>query len=418
MTFISYAQNLEDVMLWRALKHVENGFYIDVGANDPVIDSVTKAFYDRGWCGINIEPLLSHHADLAQNRPRDINLLCAAGSAVGQLDIWETDVRGWATADEEVITKYAAEGRGGAFHRVPLRTLKDICIEHCRSEIHFLKIDVEGFERHVLQGADLVKYRPWIILIEATKPNSTIEVYRDWESLILAAHYRFAYADGLNRFYVSDEHECLGQELVYPPNPFDNFIGAEQVNSEKRAQDAELRAQQAIDRAVSAESQTCQANERAASADARAKLAYEQADAAEAKANQACEIATTALAALEKKSTPRRRERVDQMKCYAVGFFKARPEALSLWAKSQIKLLLAHASLYINRRPNLRNATLALLDLFPNLKARVKLATLAKPPSQSAEFQVLKRLENLTPYGREIYLNLKDAVTQRSREGS
>lgn len=57
MTFISYAQNYEDVMLHRALKGVEKGFYIDVGANDPVQYSVTKAFYERGWRGINIEPI-------------------------------------------------------------------------------------------------------------------------------------------------------------------------------------------------------------------------------------------------------------------------------------------------------------------------------------------------------------------------
>ena len=44
MTFISYAQNFEDVMLRRVLKHVENGFYIDVGAQDPSADSVTKLF--------------------------------------------------------------------------------------------------------------------------------------------------------------------------------------------------------------------------------------------------------------------------------------------------------------------------------------------------------------------------------------
>ena len=53
MRFISYAQNYEDVMLWRALQHIENGFYIDVGAAWPDVDSVTKAFYDKGWRGIN-----------------------------------------------------------------------------------------------------------------------------------------------------------------------------------------------------------------------------------------------------------------------------------------------------------------------------------------------------------------------------
>jgi hypothetical protein len=56
MTFISYAQNQGDVMLYRALGDVKQGFYIDVGAQDPVIDSVTKAFYDGGWHGIDIEP--------------------------------------------------------------------------------------------------------------------------------------------------------------------------------------------------------------------------------------------------------------------------------------------------------------------------------------------------------------------------
>jgi len=56
MTFISYSQNLEDVMLWRALKHIEQGFYVDVGANDPTFLSVTHAFYERGWHGINIDP--------------------------------------------------------------------------------------------------------------------------------------------------------------------------------------------------------------------------------------------------------------------------------------------------------------------------------------------------------------------------
>lgn len=68
MKLISYAQNHEDIMLWRALKSVQNGFYVDVGANDPVLDSVTKLFYDRGWSGINIEPLSCHYDALMLQR--------------------------------------------------------------------------------------------------------------------------------------------------------------------------------------------------------------------------------------------------------------------------------------------------------------------------------------------------------------
>ena len=221
--FISYAQNFEDVMLWRALKHIKKGFYIDVGANDPVIDSVTKAFYDYGWAGINIEPISSHFADLEKTRLRDINLRCAVGEKEGETFIWESEVRGWATIEKSVIQNSIGNGITGIYHRVPLRTLEDICEEYATGEIHFLKIDVEGFENSVLAGANFNKFRPWIIVIEATSPNSTIEIFEEWEHLLITAKYKFAYADGLNRFYVAEEQKKLISNFKFPPNVFDNF---------------------------------------------------------------------------------------------------------------------------------------------------------------------------------------------------
>ena len=51
---VSYAQEYEDIILFRYLHTVAKGFYIDVGCNDPEEISVTRFFYDRGWNGINI----------------------------------------------------------------------------------------------------------------------------------------------------------------------------------------------------------------------------------------------------------------------------------------------------------------------------------------------------------------------------
>jgi hypothetical protein len=48
MRMISYAQNGEDVLLDRAFPRGVPGTYIDVGAFDPVVNSVTKHFYDLG----------------------------------------------------------------------------------------------------------------------------------------------------------------------------------------------------------------------------------------------------------------------------------------------------------------------------------------------------------------------------------
>jgi FkbM family methyltransferase len=284
MSFVSYAQNLEDVMLWRALKHVDGGFYIDVGANDPAIDSVTKAFYERGWHGINVEPLQLHCDDLRTYRDRDINLQCAAGAESGEIELWECDVRGWASASQDVVAQHRAGGHDGVFKKVPVRRLTEICEEFVRGDIHFLKIDVEGFEAEVIKGLDLSRFRPWILVIEATRPNSTEEVHRDWEGIVLGADYSLAYCDGLNRFYVSKEHSELLQTLRYPPNVFDDYVRFEQHCAVLNAQQAEARAQIEGSRAEQLEA-------RALEAEARAQIEGSRAEQLEARALEAEERA-------------------------------------------------------------------------------------------------------------------------------
>ncbi len=241
---ISYAQNFEDIMLDRALKQLSQGFYIDIGANDPTHDSVTKLFYENGWSGINIEPLRSHYTDLQRERPRDINLLTAVGSFAGHIELWECDVRGWASADKAVIEKHSLMGHQGKYIKVPVTTLTAICEQYVQQEIHFLKIDVEGFERSVLEGMDFGRFRPWIVVVEATTPNSMEEVYLQWESLLLTVNYRFVYADGINRFYLACEHAQLAVHFKYPPNVFDNFMKVPQTEDNVWAQSILAKAEQ------------------------------------------------------------------------------------------------------------------------------------------------------------------------------
>ncbi|MES9845628.1 MAG: FkbM family methyltransferase [Candidatus Sedimenticola sp. 6PFRAG5] len=237
--FISYAQNHEDVMLWRALKGVNNGFYIDVGANDPIIDSVTKAFYDRGWIGINIEPLDMHISDLEVHREKDVNLKCVVGDTNGEVDIWKCNVRGWATICRDVIAQHEADGYEGEFHKVPMLTLSDIWNEHVYGEVHFLKIDVEGFESSVVKGMDFIRFRPWIVLIESVFPNTQTENSGGWENVLIKADYSLIYCDGLNRFYIAKEHSELCEKFRYPPNVFDDYMDFDRIVLEENLKVAE-----------------------------------------------------------------------------------------------------------------------------------------------------------------------------------
>ncbi len=222
--FVSYAQNLEDVLLWRALRDVPNGFYIDIGANHPVCDSVTKAFYDRGWRGINVEPVRSLCDQLVADRPRDINLCVAIAAENGNRPFFEILGSGLSTLDRDAAQQHAAAGYEIVTHSVPVSTMAEVCDAHGVSEVHFLKIDVEGAEAAVLRGMPFDRVRPWLIVVEATRPNSRTQTHLEWESLILPHGYAAVFFDGVNRYYLSDEHSELSGAFLAPPNVFDDYI--------------------------------------------------------------------------------------------------------------------------------------------------------------------------------------------------
>lgn len=217
--FITYAQNAEDVMLWRSLGHIERGFYIDVGAQDPVVDSVTKAFYERGWRGINIEPVEFWFRRLTEDRPHDINLQVATSDRVGEVVLFSVKDTGLSTSDPILAKRYRNEGRTVSQVAVKCRTLDDICAEHSVHTVHFLKIDCEGAEKQTLEGIALERIRPWVIVVEATAPNSLEPTHRKWENLLTDRGYAFAYFDGLNRFYLAQEHSDLRKAFRAPPTP-------------------------------------------------------------------------------------------------------------------------------------------------------------------------------------------------------
>lgn len=233
MPVTSYAQNFEDVMLARAFRG-EKGFYIDVGANDPDIDNVTRVFYERGWSGINIEPLVANMKALRKKRTRDINLEIAVGEKEGSITFYEVGKwHGYSTTDPAIVEQHRKDGLEVIEHKVPVRKLSDVLDEHAKGKtIDFLKIDVEGTELSVLRGLDLRRHRPKVILLESKMPVTIHMVDRvdevpdraeEYTSYLAPFGYRFVYHDGLNAFFVADEHRALEKAFTRPPGIFDKI---------------------------------------------------------------------------------------------------------------------------------------------------------------------------------------------------
>ncbi len=232
---ISYAQNFEDVILERLFAEQRYGFYIDIGASHPTNLSVTKHFYDRGWRGINVEPIRRNWEIFQKERPRDINLNVAVGMDFGSIEFCEVcENDALSSFDKNRISLIQSAGIVTNLYSVDCVT-GDSIFEQGSPQVDFLKIDVEGAEKDVIFSIDLSKYRPKVLVIEATSQMDqfpgwehfsvkTYENWDGWEPYVIQSGYVFIHFDGLNRFYIRDDLTHLAERLVLPPGVFDFII--------------------------------------------------------------------------------------------------------------------------------------------------------------------------------------------------
>jgi FkbM family methyltransferase len=223
MAWISYAQNFEDVILMRALDHVSEGLYIDVGAQHPLIDSVSRAFYEKGWRGIHVEPVPVYAEALRQNRPEEIVVQAMLGRCKERTNFYEIPDTGLSTAVQKIALEHAAYGFSIVKTEVEQTTLAVVLELAGQRPIHWLKIDVEGNELLVLRGWLHHRARPWIVVVESTLPLSKNPSYAAWEPCLLRRGYRFVYFDGLNRFYLHRDHRDIKCAFDHGPCVFDGF---------------------------------------------------------------------------------------------------------------------------------------------------------------------------------------------------
>jgi FkbM family methyltransferase len=220
---ISYAQNFEDVMLWRALSHVVNGCYVDVGAQSPDTDSVSRMFYEHGWRGVHVEPTPQYANLLRDRRPDEVVLQVAVSDQPGILQFFNIADTGLSTTDPAIAAEHREAGFNVSDVRVPALTLDTVLEQVPATDIHWLKVDVEGAEELVLRGWQRDTRLPWLVVVESTRPLSSEQSHQNWEPILLDKGYRFVYFDGLNRFYASAQHPELDAAFESGPNVFDDF---------------------------------------------------------------------------------------------------------------------------------------------------------------------------------------------------
>jgi FkbM family methyltransferase len=153
-------RSLEGSQLARQLSANQIDVVFDVGANT---GQFAETLRDAGFRGriVSFEPSTAAHSMLSKHARRDANWIIAPRMALGDHDGTTTLNLAGNSASSSVLpmlsshVRAAPESRYIGSETVDLRTLDSIGTELATdTERIFLKLDVQGFEYNVLQGAE------------------------------------------------------------------------------------------------------------------------------------------------------------------------------------------------------------------------------------------------------------------------
>lgn len=248
MNFTSFAQNFEDIVLWRGLKHIKNGFYIDLGADDAQVNSVSMGFYQQGWRGFLIQPSQKIAKQIQQLRPNDTVLeleLSIAPSSASELSSLNS-------------------------------SLDDLLDTAPNGLVHWLRVDFFNLKNNVLNSWNNSVVRPWVVLVNYLPIHHQELISSQFESKLIKKGYKFVFFDGVNRFYLAQEQIQLRPLFQNPPTLLDDALISGKASTsyygvtEIRVQRAELEARQAKVKAWQVECRVEQSLAKALASDLKA----------------------------------------------------------------------------------------------------------------------------------------------------
>jgi FkbM family methyltransferase len=205
----SFAQFGEDLLAWEYFGQKRDGFFVEVGANHPTELSQTWFLEQRGWRGMLVEALPECCRKLREVRKGSIICETAVGrpNQVGEATFQVAEADAWSRLGETLD----AGAKQAASITVKVSTLESLCQQNNVPHIDLLSIDIEGMELDALQGFDLRKRLPTVLILEDHLDSIDLLRYM-WSQ-----GYRLGKRTGCNNWWLApgarDLPQTLGEKL-------------------------------------------------------------------------------------------------------------------------------------------------------------------------------------------------------------
>ncbi len=208
------AQFGEDLWIWDVLGWQTEGFFIEVGAFDGYHYSVTYGLEMMGWNGLLIEALPVPFEKCKEWRPhsRVVNAALGRRGASGTTKFVNVqDQYGGMLSYAEAKSDHAKSVEGKfrmSTIEAKLTSMDELLKDHT-GPIDAAVIDVEGAELDVLDGFNLDKYKPRVLILEDNQmgKNPALGNYMATKSYIFAGWL------AVNRLYVRADEEKMLERL-------------------------------------------------------------------------------------------------------------------------------------------------------------------------------------------------------------
>lgn len=197
-----HSQHNEDQFLAEFFGDKKDGFFVDIGANDGIKGSNTRALWERGWSGVMVEgsyptfqQLLIHY----NGQPRIRLVYGAVCDKIGVVTFYTHKhfCSGWSSMDKSFVDSMDIATYHGEL--TPATTLAHLGLP---DRFDFLSVDTEGSDYEVMLGMPETM-TPHLIMAEIDKHNNLKRI----GDLLSKRGYRQVWFDEVDKANAAFAHE-------------------------------------------------------------------------------------------------------------------------------------------------------------------------------------------------------------------